>query len=128
MTPRRARGVSLVEVLVALVVLSVGMLGVAALFVQSVRSSRAALLRTQAVNLVSDMSERIRANANAGAAYDLGAYGDRPALRGCAPTATSAGTNCGVLNLAEDDLAQWLAAVREALPGIDGGPARAQVS
>ena len=56
------RGFSLIEVLVALVVLSIGMLGIAALYVDSLRSGRTAIHRTQAVILVSDMAERIRAN------------------------------------------------------------------
>jgi len=123
----RSRGVSLVEVLVALVVLSVGMLGVAVLFVQSVRSSRSALLRTQAVNLVSDMGDRIRANAGAGAAYDTSTYGGVPASHGCAQTVGGSGSNCTPAQLAEDDLARWMEAVREALPGIGDGPPRAVV-
>ena len=42
------RGFSLIEVLVALVVLSIGMLGIAALYVDSLRSGRTAIHRTQA--------------------------------------------------------------------------------
>ena len=116
----RGRGITLVEVLVALVVLSVGMLGVAVMFVQSVRNSRSALLRTQAVNLVSDMADRIRANSNAGADYDLRSYTQAPALHDCAPTDESSGGNCSVSELAEDDLARWLAAVRNTLPPPGG--------
>lgn len=56
------RGMSLVEVLVALVVLSIGLLGIAQVLIHGMRTSHAALLRTQAVNLVADMAERIRAN------------------------------------------------------------------
>jgi prepilin-type N-terminal cleavage/methylation domain-containing protein len=56
------RGMSLIEVLVALVILSVGLLGIAQLLIHGMRTSHAALLRTQAVNLVADMAERIRAN------------------------------------------------------------------
>ncbi|MGQ0836088.1 MAG: type IV pilus modification protein PilV [Gammaproteobacteria bacterium] len=113
------RGVSLVETLVALVVLSVGLLGVAALLLQSVRGSRTALLRTQAVNLVSDMADRIRANANAGAAYGTAQYGAAgPAENDCVPTVdNAAGDNCTVIELAQDDLARWRADVSEALPG-----------
>ena len=66
------RGFSLVEVLVALIVLSVGMLGIASLYVDSLRAGRTALLRTQAVFLATDMADRIRANPTAGAAYALG--------------------------------------------------------
>jgi type IV pilus assembly protein PilV len=115
---RASKGVSLVEVLVALVVLSVGLLGVAALLVQSVRGSRTALLRTQAVNLVSDMADRIRANASAGDAYGTAQYGaDGPEANGCAPTADVAGDNCTSVELAQDDIARWLASVRATLPG-----------
>lgn len=112
----RQRGITLVESLVALLVLSVGMLGIAALFVSSVRYNRTALLRTQAVNLVSDMSDRIRANATAGAAYDLASYGAAPATGNCAPSEGAGGANCTIAQLAQDDLARWLVAVQAAMP------------
>src|SRR5688572_28968217 len=66
---RRDRGFTMVEMLVALVVLSVGMLGVAGLFVVSLRSGGTANSRMQAVNLVSDMTDRIRSNRRAGDVY-----------------------------------------------------------
>ena len=115
---RAQRGISLVEALVALLVLSVGMLGIAGLFVESVRGSRSALLRTQAVNLVSDLAERIRANATAREAYALETYGGSPAESGCAPTAEDAGNNCTPAELAQDDLARWIAAVRANMPAM----------
>jgi type IV pilus assembly protein PilV len=121
-------GMSLVEVLVALVVLSVGMLGIAVMFVQSVRSSRTAILRTQAVNLVSDMADRVRANANAQQAYDIDEYGGAPSVQSCAPdTEIGTGINCNIEQLAEDDLARWQRAVRSALPALKDGPAAAEV-
>ncbi len=123
----RAAGFSMVESLVALLVLSIGLLGIAGLFVESVRNSRTALLRTQAINLVGDMADRIRANAGARDAYDLDAYGGDPAERACAPTADVAGDNCSSAALAEDDLARWVAAVRAALPAFEDGPAQADV-
>jgi type IV pilus assembly protein PilV len=118
---------SLVESLVALVVLSVGMLGVAGLMLTGIASNRSALYRTQAVNLVGDMSDRIRANATARAAYDSASYGGAPAQRDCAPVAGGAGANCTVQELAEDDLARWLDSVRTVLPGFQGNPATAQI-
>jgi type IV pilus assembly protein PilV len=127
LTRSRARGVSIVEVLVALLVLSIGMLGIAGLFVESVRNSRTALLRTQAVNLVSDMGDRIRSNANAREAYDMGLYDDAPSTYACAPTADDAGDNCSITELAEDDLARWQAAVRETLPATGDEQPRADV-
>ena len=65
---RAARGFSLLEAMIALVVLSVGMLGIAALHAQSLAASRTAQLRTQAVNLAGDMADRVRVNRVAGAA------------------------------------------------------------
>ena len=124
---RRAAGVSLVEALVALLVLSVGLLGIAGLFVESVRNSRTALLRTQAINLVGDMADRIRANATARDAYDTDTYGGGPAERNCAPSPDADGENCSSAALAEDDLARWTAAVRAALPALDETPPAAEV-
>jgi len=67
-----ASGFTLVEVLVALIVLSIGMLGIAALYLESLRASRQALVRTQAVTLASDIADRIRANRAPANAYDCG--------------------------------------------------------
>ena len=74
-TSRLQRGFSLVEAMVALMVLSIGMLGIAGLYVESLRAGRTAIYRTQAINLASDMAERIRANAQAG---DMGQALDDP--------------------------------------------------
>ena len=57
---RRQRGVSIVEALVAFVILSVGLLGIAGLYLESVRSNRTALTRTAAVQLANDLADRIR--------------------------------------------------------------------
>ena len=59
---KRHRGVSLIEVLVALLVLSIGLLGVAALQVVALRSNHGSFVRGQAVLLASDMADRMRAN------------------------------------------------------------------
>jgi type IV pilus assembly protein PilV len=125
--PCRCLGMTLVESLVALVVLSVGMLGVAGLMLTGISSNRSALYRTQAVNLVTDMADRIRANANARIAYDSLGYGGAPAQRDCAPSFGDAGANCTIAQLAEDDLARWMQSVRTALPGFRGAPARGDV-
>lgn len=105
------RGITMVESLVALVVLSVGLLGIASLYVTSLQTGRTALIRTQAVNLVGDMGDRIRANGRARGAYDIDLYGGAPAVLDCVVTA-----NCSAADLAEDDLARWLASVTAALP------------
>ena len=109
---RPQRGITMVESLVALVVLAVGMLGIASLYVASLKAGRSALIRTQAVNLVNDMVDRIRANAPARTAYDMSNYGSKPQEHGCVAT-----SNCTAAELAEDDLARWQKAVQATLPG-----------
>lgn len=105
------RGFSLVEVLVALVVMSIGMLGIAALYIESMKSNRGAVLRTQAVALAYDMADRIRANRLAGARYALALGTAPPAARNCV-----AGVNCTQDQLADDDLNRWVTSVRGIMP------------
>ena len=57
MNARRQQGFSLVEAMVALVVLSVGMLGIAGLYVTTLRSGGGAIYRMQAVNLAADLAD-----------------------------------------------------------------------
>jgi type IV pilus assembly protein PilV len=61
-SPVCTRGFSLIETLIALVVMSVGLLGVAALHVDSMQRGQAGLFMTRAILLASDMADRIRAN------------------------------------------------------------------
>ena len=82
--PSRQRGLSLVEVLVAVVLLSVGLLGLAGLQASGLRVGLSSIHRSEAAQLAQDMIERMRANvANAGS-YGL-ALGD--AAPACASVA-----------------------------------------
>ncbi|HEY4645657.1 MAG TPA: type IV pilus modification protein PilV [Steroidobacteraceae bacterium] len=110
------RGFSIVEAMVALLVLSVGMLGIAGLYVTTLRASGSALFRTHAVNLAADMADRIRANPNAGNAY-AGAGADN----GCA----GGGVDCSQAQLAADDVFTWLNQIAAILPD-DGDANTAQ--
>ena len=107
----------MVEALVAALIVAIGLMGVAGLIVESLQNGHGALLRTQAVNLVSDMQERIRANPLGADAYDCAQYASGPSLLGCAPSGASpGGVNCTARELAEDDLAEWQNAAKRALP------------
>lgn len=103
-----ARGMTLIEVLVTLVIISVGLLGVAALQLTTVRNNQDAFVRSQAAVLASDMLDRIRANRAAAMAepsvYNIGF---RPAAM---PTGSAAAT----------DMAQWKATLLSQLPNGDG--------
>ena len=95
-------GFTLVEVLVALIVLSIGMLGIAALYLDTLRASRQALVRTQAVNLAGDIADRIRANRVTAGAYDCDGVCEEDEGTGV---------------MAIDDLNAWRSAVEAQLPG-----------
>lgn len=108
----RQKGITMVEALVALVVIAVGMLGIAGLYLSSLQASRTAKLRSHAVELVSSIADRIRANREAVLAYNL-EEGDEPAVQNCSAA------RCTPAQLAQDDLARWLADLRATLPGAD---------
>lgn len=105
-------GFSLVEVLVALLVISIGMLGLAALYVETLRLNRTAIFRTQAVTLASDMAERIRANTD-GAANYAGAGADS----GCSDG--TGAVECTPAQMAAQDVFDWQQAAQALLPGGD---------
>ena len=69
-TRHHRAGFTLVEVLLALLVLCVGMLGTAAILLESLRASRSGIARTQAVTLAADLADRILANRTTANAYD----------------------------------------------------------
>ena len=115
-------GFTLLEVLVALVVLSIGLLGIAGLHIDGVRTGQSALQRTYAVNLASDMADRIRANPNGN--YDVGAgpAGPAPAVI-CADTATAeAPGDCSPAAMAAYDVWEWRSALdADSATGLPGG-------
>ncbi len=99
------RGVGLVEVLVATVLVSIGLLTLASLQALSLKRSTSAALRTEAVGQSYDLLDRMRANrAQAiGGLYNL-AFAN-------APTGST---------LASADLSAWKAALDASLPEGDG--------
>ena len=109
-TRQRRKGFSLVEVLIALVVLSVGMLGVAGLYVQSMQASRTSMLRHHAVILAGDVADRIRANPRAGIAYQ-GSGRDNDCVSGF--------VNCDAPAMAGHDILSWKQQAAETLPEGD---------
>lgn len=60
--PRRQDGFSLIETLIAVLVLSVGLLGVAALQMNAIKNNQLSLQRSQAVVMINFMLDSMRAN------------------------------------------------------------------
>lgn len=119
MNPRKSRGFSLVEVLIALIIMSVGMLGIAGLYVQSMQAGRTSMLRHHAVTLASDIADRIRANPTAGAAYEAPAGADNNCV--------AMGIDCSVAQMAANDIFLWQAQGASFLPPMADGSQQVQV-
>lgn len=62
---RSSAGFSLIEVLVSIVVLSIGLLGTAGLMSASLKNTNTAFYRSQATFLADDIVDRLRANLTA---------------------------------------------------------------
>lgn len=71
---RMASGFSLIEVLIALVVLALGLLGFALLQTMNLRYTQGANQRTQATNLAYDLIDQMRANNLAAAQYQTASF------------------------------------------------------
>lgn len=105
--PRRgcrpgAGGFSLIELLVAVLVMGIGVLGVTALQLVSLQNNRDALVRGEAVQLAYDMMDRIRANP--GVAYGGLGVGDAPPA---APAGFCEGADCSAEQMRNFDQAMW---------------------
>ncbi|MDH3377861.1 MAG: type IV pilus modification protein PilV [Gammaproteobacteria bacterium] len=105
---RYSKGTSLVEVLVAVFVFSIGLLGIAALQVQSKRSNFEAIQRTTASMLTNDLVERLRSNTAGLNTYITDAnlpLGGGQIATEPAPNCFSA--TCTTVELATHDLWEW---------------------
>lgn len=69
--PRDARGIGLIEVMVSVMVLSVGLLGIAAMQSMALRGGQGSLESTQAVMATNSILEAIRANRAAANSYNM---------------------------------------------------------
>ncbi len=110
-------GLSLLEVMIAAVILSVGLLGMALLQSTALRATTLTNERSQATMLVYDMIDRIRANRANAATYGLISEGyfvvdGRTGI--CAPGAPVPAPRWAA------DRVEWVCAVRRAIPDARG--------
>lgn len=107
---RTQRGVGMIEVLIALVVVSLGVLAISRMQTATVQANQGALLRTQASLLAYDMVDRLRADRVAALA---GEYDH--ALGAAAP---------GDASLPASEVTDWLSDLQAYLPAADGAIVR----
>lgn len=103
---RRQRGFNLVEVLVALLVLAIGVLGAAAMQMNALKFNQTAAVRSQATFLAYDIVDRMRANRAAarGGDYDLAFADGKP----------------NGATISAEDIDAWLTQIEAQLPAGDG--------
>lgn len=116
--PRHTRGMSLLEVMIAVLVLAIGLLGVAALQATALRNSQGSMARSQAVIESYAILDAIRA------AVPAEAVNDAP-LKATATTAYTLARTCATpaagATLASNDLSLWIATMQTTLgPGSCG--------
>lgn len=80
---KRQRGLSLLEILISVLVLSVGILGMATLQLQALKSNQSALTRTEATQYAYMITDMMRANRSAAllGQYNVGLGRPSPAAR-----------------------------------------------
>jgi type IV pilus assembly protein PilV len=121
-------GFTLLEILIAILVLSIGLLGLAGLQAASFRYNTDSYLRTQATLLAYDMMDRMRANPAAVSAgnYDVAnaaaATAAVSAYESCSTCACQT-SSCSTADLVKYDLGTWFLRQRELLPGAVDDPA-----
>lgn len=103
-------GSTLIEVLVALLVLSFGMMGMAGVQSVSLRGNQSAYFRTQATSLSLDIIERMRANL---VGVTIGAYNN---VAGAATASCFTTAGCTSAQMAAQDVIDWSAQVTALLP------------
>lgn len=100
-----SRGFSMIELLVAVLVMGIGVLGITGLQMVSLQNNREALVRSEAISLAYDMMDRVRANpmgAPVGAAYNGVDLTDAPA--GAVDCVNAA---CTAAEMVTFDIAVW---------------------
>ena len=108
----RDRGFTLVESLIALLLLSVGMLGAGGMLVSGLRAHADALRQVAATNLARDMADRIRANPRGRADYDTRVAAPGPGA--CDPTLP-----WEPAQRAASDVADFIERAQRLFPGVD---------
>lgn len=116
-TPGRQRGITMIEVLVTVIVLAIGLLGLAGLQLNSLRFTHSAYQSSQATVMANDIMDRMRANRPAAetGVYDI-ALGTTPGSSSC----QGVGADCAPDTMAAADLYEWKEALAATLPDGDG--------
>ncbi len=105
-------GFTLFETLIAVVIMAIGLIGIAGLQTKTAVYTEASLYRSQASTLAQEIIERMRSNPTQAieGAYDI------ESLPNLTTSCTGLDKYCTVVDIRDHDLAMWSNRVRAALP------------
>ena len=120
---KRCSGSSLLEVLVTMVILSIGLLGYAGMQLSSMRSTEMGRMRSEVIALASDISDRLKANHDEAlqGSYDGNLAEKIPAQPGCSAQA------CSPQEISRHDMSSWYQRL-STLPAGSGAIAKTGIS
>jgi type IV pilus assembly protein PilV len=107
----------MMEVLITILIMSVGLLGVAAMQAEALKGGNDSILRSKAVAFVADITDRMRANIQGLANYQLTLGGTISNPPNCAAN------QCTPADMARFDMSQWLTALADPAMGLPGAQA-----
>lgn len=116
----RQSGFSLLEVLIAVVVTSVGLIGLAGMQAAGLNSNQRAYQRSQATVLAYDLADRMRANTNSINSYLTSSMTLAQAVAAGEVAGCKSTTGCSTAQMAQTDLVDWNADLTVALPNPTG--------
>lgn len=122
-TPRvkvRQNGATLIEALVSILILSLGLLGMAALQLNSLSFQKSSAATHRIAELTGDISEKIRANPTAAKDGDYVFTATYTSAKTATMTNNACRTSaadCSTDKIANDDIRAWLVKSQTALPG-----------
>lgn len=128
-TAHQQSGATLIEALVSILVLSLGLLGMAGLQLNALSFQKSSWATHRIAELTGDISERIRANptgATDGNYTYTATYGAAKSATIASNLCRTSGADCTTAQIANDDLSAWLLKAQNALPGgaarLEGNP------
>ena len=116
-TMKNQAGFTLIEVLISMLVLALGLLGLAAMQATTLKNNQSAYFRSQATQFAYDIADRMRANKLEASKYAASTYATTnivaltAGVNNCKAT-----TGCTPAQLATNDLYEWKGQVSGTLP------------
>lgn len=117
------KGYTLIEVLVALLIVSLGLLGMSALQITALKQNQNSYVRSQAIIAANDIMDRMRANADA--VGDGNYFTDSAAYDGDSADTSCEDNVCTITAMATYDLNNWKYTLQQEMPSGGGCVARA---